>query len=115
MMEHSLIIALIILAGHSFTWDGQIFCGIRRFIKEDTNLSKPIYNCPICMTPWWGTLIWFIFFRTHYQVDLDNSFAYTTIEGWHEWFLTIGAATGLSVISVILIHVKDYVNKEKKL
>jgi len=50
------------------------------------------------MTPWWGTLIYWLFF----QVSLQD------------WILTVGAASGMSVISVILIHAKDYFSSNTK-
>ena len=59
-------------------------------------ISKPIYNCPICMTPWWGTLIYWLFFGLSIP----------------DWLLTVGAASGISVISVILIYAKDYFKKD---
>lgn len=97
MIENSLIISLIILFLHSTTWDGHIFEKIRKWIKEDSKISKPIYNCPICMTPWWGTLIYWLFMHISFV----------------DYLLTVGAASGLSVISVILIAAKDYFNKNK--
>lgn len=96
-MENSLIIALIILFLHATTWDGHIFSGIRKLIDEESTISKPIYNCPICMTPWWGTAIYWIFFNISVT----------------DWLLTVGAAAGLSVISVVLIHAKDYFADKK--
>ncbi len=98
MIENSLIIALIILFLHATTWDGHIFNGIRKLIDEDKKISKPIYNCPICMTPWWGTLIYGLFFHI----------------GWLDWLLTIGAAAGISVIFVILIIAKEYFAEKKE-
>jgi hypothetical protein len=83
-----LALALIILFIHSCTWDGMIFSFARKVIKEDTMLSKPIYNCPICMGPWWGTLM------------------YVTLFGWgswQEWVLVVGSASGFGVIFVIAI------------
>lgn len=97
MIENSLIISLIILFLHATTWDGHIFAGIRKYIDEDSAISKPIYNCPICMTPWWGTLIYWIFYQ--------NSIA--------DWLLTVGAAAGFSVISVIMIIFKEYLAEKK--
>lgn len=93
MIEISLVIALIIFAAHSFTWEGMIFEGVKKVIKPEWKISKPIYGCPICMTPWWGTIIYTLIF---------------VFAGWKEWFLTIGAATGFSVICVILIYIMDY-------
>lgn len=50
------------------------------------------------MTPWWGTLIYWIFFHVSFQ----------------DWLLTVGAAAGMSVISVVLIHAKDYYSTNTK-
>lgn len=103
-MENALIIALIILFLHATTWDGHIFEGIRKYISEDSKISKPIYNCPICMTPWWGTVIYWLFFAGSYKV-------WST---WQDWLLTVGAASGFGVISVILIHAKDFFSTNTK-
>lgn len=54
-------------------------------------ISKPVYGCPICMTPWWGTIIYWMFFGTS-GVD---------------WLLTIGCAAGMGVLSVVFIDIKD--------
>lgn len=91
MIENSFLIAFIILAWHSFSWDGQIFSGIKKVIKPEWKISKPIYGCPICATPWYGTIIYLLFMGS------DPI----------EWFITVGAATGVNVISVILITIKD--------
>lgn len=91
MITNALIISLIVLAIHSFTWEGMIFEPIKKIIKPEGMLYKPIYGCPICMTPWWGTLIYLIFI--HLSIA--------------DWFLTVGAATGLSVISVVLVDLRE--------
>lgn len=98
MIEQAIIIALIVLFLHATTWDGHIFEGIRKLVDEDSKISKPIYNCPICMTPWWGTLIYWLFFN----ISLID------------WLLTVGAASGFGVLSVILIHAKDFFSTNTK-
>lgn len=50
------------------------------------------------MTPWWGTLIYWVFFGTNLS----------------DWLLTVGAAAGFSVISVVIIHAKDYYSTNTK-
>lgn len=89
---YSIVIAMIVLFLHACTWDGNIFEGIKKIIKPEGKLYKPIYGCPVCMAPWYGTLIYFIFFGSD----------------WQEWILTILAAGGISVFSVIGIIIKDY-------
>lgn len=83
---------------HATTWDGMIFQGIKKLIKPEGMLYKPIYGCPICMTPWWGSLIYWVF----YHSSVEN------------WILTVGAAAGLSVLYVVLIDLKDFVVTAKK-
>jgi hypothetical protein len=89
---YSIVIAMIVLFLHACTWDGNIFEGIKKIIKPEGKLYKPIYGCPVCMAPWYGTLIYFVFFGSD----------------WQEWILTILAAGGISVFSVIGIIIKDY-------
>ncbi len=98
VITQAAIIALIIFFLHATTWDGHIFEGIRKLIDENSKISKPIYNCPICMTPWWGTVIYWLFFGWTFQ----------------DWLLTVGAASGFSVISVVLIHAKDFFSSNTK-
>lgn len=83
---------MIILFIHATTWKGMIFEGIKKIIKPEGHLYKPIYGCPICMVPYYGSLIYFLFFKI----------------SWIDWILTIGTAGGLSVVSVLLIDIKDY-------
>lgn len=92
MVENGIIIAMFILFLHSCTWEGMIFEKIKDIIKPKGMLYKPIYGCPICMTPWWGTLIFLIFFPF-------------TIKAW---LLTVGLASGINVLSVIGLSIREY-------
>lgn len=94
-LETSALISLIVLFIHATTWDKQLMSWIKKIIKPDWYISKPIYGCPMCMTPYWGTAIWYWLF--------DGSFT-----EWETWLATILAASGWSVVSVILIYIKDY-------
>lgn len=91
IIEQALIIALIVLFVHACSWQGMIFEGIKKVIKPEGSLYKPIYGCPICMTPYYGTVIYLLFFNISIADGL----------------LTVAAASGLSVISVLLIDIKD--------
>lgn len=55
------------------------------------------------MTPWWGTLIYWVFFG---PIGPPWFLA--------DYVLTIGAASGFSVISVVIIHAKDYYSTNTK-
>jgi len=98
MIAHAFIIAMIVLFIHACSWKGMIFEGIKTIIKPEGHLYKPIYGCPICMTPYYGTIIYLLFFRLNFA----------------DWLLTIGTAAGLSVVSVILIDIKDSLCQKEK-
>lgn len=85
------MISLMILFLHATTWEGMIFEGIKKIIKPEGMLYKAIYGCPICMCPWYGSLIYWLF--------VGSSML--------SWLFTVGAACGLCVIYVVLIDLKD--------
>jgi hypothetical protein len=93
MVGAAFIISMTIFFGHASTWDGQINSWVRKIINEDSKFSNPIYNCPICMTPWWGTLMYIVLWGWG---------------GWREWIATVGCASGISVFNVIFNYAKDY-------
>jgi len=97
MIAHAFIIAMIVLFIHACSWHGMIFEGIKRIIKPEGYLYKPIYGCPICMTPYYGTIIYLLFFRLSFV----------------DWLLTTGTASGISVLCVLLIDIKDSVCKPR--
>lgn len=54
-----LLAALAIVFIHSTTWDGMINAWLRRLLyRAPIWIRKPLYLCPICMTSFWGTLLW---------------------------------------------------------
>lgn len=60
-VERILIIALTVLFIHITTWKGMInewFLNLSRPWPEW--IRKPLLSCPICMTPWWGALLFLI-------------------------------------------------------
>lgn len=58
MLYSAFVIAFVVWFIHACTWEGMIFSGIaQRLWTLPTWLKKPLYDCPICMAPWWGMLI----------------------------------------------------------
>lgn len=96
MIFHSLQIALLVLFIHATTWEGNIMSWVKVFNFPEW-IEKPLYGCPMCMTPWWGTLIYFTL------LNLPINF--------QVYLLTIGSACGMSVLSVIAIYAKNYFKK----
>lgn len=96
MIEHALIISLTVFALHASAWEGMIFGKIREYISPDSIVAKPLYNCPICMTPYYGSAI-------AIGLMLTNTYSFSL----YEFILTIGAATGFSTIFAIINMIED--------
>lgn len=88
MIEHALIISLTVLFWHACFWPGMVFGFIPELIPEllPKQIRKPLYDCVVCMTPWYGTLICIIF---NNQLHVDSLL---------EFVLTIFIAAGINVL-----------------
>lgn len=98
MIVSALISSLVILFFHATTWEGHIFSVIKKIIKPDWKISKPLYGCPICMSPYYGTIFYLV-------VDRDPSI--------FEWLALIFTTGGFSVLWVLLISIKDYLKPKQ--
>lgn len=62
----SLITSLQIVFVHILFWPGMLF----EFMRENklpSLIQKPLYDCVICMTSFWGTLLWVFEWQTTVQ------------------------------------------------
>lgn len=92
MIETALIIAFVVLFLHATTWEGMVF----QIVAEKLHtlpewMKKPLYDCPICMAPWWGSVI-LLLMCLHSGDWLDPL----------SWLLLVFAAGG---INTVLIHI----------
>lgn len=57
MIETAFIVAFVVLFMHVTTWEGMIneWVGKALFNAPEW-IKKPLYDCPICMAPWWGSV-----------------------------------------------------------
>lgn len=63
MLEASFIIAFMVYFLKATTWKGMIFNKIKvKFNHWPGWIRKPLFQCPVCMTPWWGAVIYLIAF-----------------------------------------------------
>lgn len=62
MIEQSLFVSLSVLAVWATMWYEGIFEFVRLWGERrlPMKLQKPIFECPVCMTPWWGGIIYFL-------------------------------------------------------
>ena len=95
MIETSFIVALSVLFIHATTWEGMIFRSVYEQLKHLPDwIKKPLYDCPICMAPWWGALMMLTF---HLVTGV-----WRKILGW---LLILFAAGG---INTVLIYIVSY-------
>lgn len=62
MIERIIIIALIVFAIWYSMQEGEIFGGLGRWFENHLPeaIHKPVFACHICMTPWYGTGLYFL-------------------------------------------------------
>lgn len=80
ILQFGILIAFCVLAIYSTMWYGMIFGKVRDFgeSKFPVWLRKIVFDCPICMTPYYGTVIYFL---------LGKSFS--------EWIFSIIVSMGI--------------------
>lgn len=90
MLKKAAIFSLTTYFLHVTTWEGHIFHRPANWLrgKLPEGIQKPLFDCPICMTPWWGTLMYAL-------LKGDR-------RGVVKAVLTVGAAAGMSVVLAIL-------------
>lgn len=58
----ALVVSMIINAINVCFWETHIFEKIGDYVERKfPRLYKPTIGCIICMTPWWGTLLCYVF------------------------------------------------------
>lgn len=57
-MKLTLTISAVVFFIHACTWPGMVFSFVRYSLDGlPAILRKPLYDCPTCMTVWWGPTI----------------------------------------------------------
>jgi hypothetical protein len=61
MIEQIILSSLIMLFIHVLMMEGMLLYKLRSFLDRylPSIFKKPLYECLICMTSFWGTLLWF--------------------------------------------------------
>jgi len=86
MIEKSVIIALIVIAVWATFLHGMIFGKIGNFLSDENKfpkwLAKPLVDCVICMTMWWGSAAYWLIWG----------------ESGKEWIIVVVSAMGFTTI-----------------
>lgn len=87
MLEKIVITSFIVMAIWATMLEGMIFGIIRVwFANLAEKYQKPLFECPICLTPWYGSLVYWLLWG----------------ESLREWGIVIIAAMGLNTVFVKL-------------
>jgi hypothetical protein len=89
MIEKIIIIALLVNAIHYVMQPGEIFSFIGAVLSDNLPevLHNPVFDCNVCMTPWYGTALYFLIPWPHC---------------WQDWLVVVIAAMGLNVVINLL-------------
>jgi hypothetical protein len=89
MMAIATIIAFAVLFIHYTMQEEEIFGFVQVWLAPLINkIKKPLIGCPICMTPWWGSLIIWIGI-------LCNAWIPPTV---FEWLMILAIAGGINTV-----------------
>ncbi|HEX6335026.1 MAG TPA: hypothetical protein VFZ78_12415 [Flavisolibacter sp.] len=90
----------------STTWKGMIFYPLAQRLRNalPEKLRKPLFECPVCMTPWWGVAI---YLAGHYTGLRE--FAELTPE---RVIFTVFTAAGINTILLIVNKMYDTMHEE---
>lgn len=67
MLEESFIIALLVLAIWYTYQEGEIFGFVQKWEGSLGKLFEPLFGCNVCMTPWYGSIIYVILWGVNWQ------------------------------------------------
>lgn len=72
MLSAAVIIALIVLSIHYTMQEGEIFGRIGNWFYNNTpdNIHSPLFECNVCMTPWYGSVIYVLVWGVNWQWPL---------------------------------------------
>lgn len=89
MIEKVLIISLLVLSIHYVYQPGEIFGRLGRWLEGNLpyQLHQPVFDCNICMTPYYGTVLYWIIYGW-----------WLNTASWQEWLIVIIGAMGINIV-----------------
>lgn len=98
-------IAMIIMFLHSCTQPGMILHFIDRWFENAPLwIRKPLFSCPVCMVPYWGSLmIW-----------IGNTIGVWTVDSVAKWIMVLLIAGGINATTLRLSKEKPCDCERKK-
>lgn len=65
MLEQSVIIAFLVLSIWYTFQEGEIFGFVQRW--SYLKAAPALFDCNVCMSPWWGSIIYFMLWGVNWQ------------------------------------------------
>jgi hypothetical protein len=107
MLQQAFIIAFIVYFIKATTWKGMIFYRPKEKLKGlPSFIRKPVYECPICMTPWWGVVVYLAGYFSGLEEFGQLSFARV--------FFTVLVSSGINTVILLINKIYDQMGEETK-
>jgi len=104
MIEQAFIIAFIVYFIKATTWKGMIFHRPKeKLIGLPSYIRKPFFECPVCMTPWWGMVVYLLAHYSGIEEFAELTFA--------RLFFTVMVSSGINTVILLFNKVYDLLNK----
>lgn len=109
ILFNSFIIAFMVYFVKVTSWKGHIFEKQGTWLEKNLpeKLYKPLIGCPVCMTPYWGTIIYSL---AHF-LSVPGFEVYTLAV----LVMTIFAAAGINSVILMFNKLYDAAKDEEKL
>ncbi|MFO8147976.1 MAG: hypothetical protein ACQEWG_03650 [Bacteroidota bacterium] len=100
MLQQAFIIAFIVYFLKATTWKGMIFHKPKEKLENlPSYIRKPFFECPICMTPWWGIVVYLLAHYSGLPEFEKLSFA--------RLIFTVLVSSGINTVILILNKIYD--------
>lgn len=101
MIEIALIIAISVIAIHYTYQEKEIFGFVNKWGDKHIpkKLQSPLYACPACMCPWYGSIIYLIAHNLNIETFGDAR--------WFVIFFTTIIALGINAVYVKFVEMVD--------
>lgn len=69
MITEALIISLLVLSIHYTMQEGEIFGALGKWFENTLHyqIHQPVFECNVCMTPWYGSVIYVLIWGVNWQ------------------------------------------------
>lgn len=94
MLSKILIVSFMVWAVYASMREGMIFGKVQVWFSNlRVSIKKPLFDCVVCMAPWWGTAAYWLIWGNDWKESL---------------ICAIGAMGINSIITFLIPNIDDY-------